>query len=149
MTAFPGMSIQRDNLRIIKLSYQKYADQAKGRHDVSTEPFILNLQNILAKFFVFFSSLQCIMVANYLCEKLNGEGEFGFYSGAAIKNANNELYFHRSDNLNTQNNEIHVSIDSKNGYMNINNLTDNEVGIVYTDCDFDVPSLLKWIQAVD
>lgn len=102
----------------------------------------------MTKFFVFFS-LQCIIVANYLCEKLNNEGEFGFYSGAAIKNANNELYFHQSDYLNTQNDEIHVSVDSRNGYMYINNLTDDEVGIVYTDCDFDVPALRKWIQAVD
>lgn len=82
-------------------------------------------------------------------KKLNDEGDFGFYSGAAVRNANNELLFHTDKLLKTNNNEIHATVVSKNGYMHINNLTDNDVGVVYTDVSFDVSELGKWIESVD
>lgn len=80
-------------------------------------------------------------------KKLNEEGDFGFYSGAAVRNANNELLFHNDSFLKTNNNEIHATVVSKNGYMHINNLLDNDVGIVYTDCSYDVIDLRKWIES--
>lgn len=36
MSTFPKLDFQKDTLRIIKLSYHKYADQNKGKRDVST-----------------------------------------------------------------------------------------------------------------
>lgn len=80
---------------------------------------------------------------------MNDEGEFGFYSGAAIKNANNEIFFHNHKFLRTNNNEIHATVNRANGYLNINNLAENDVGVVYTDCNFDVAELRKWIESSD
>lgn len=93
--------------------------------------------------------MQCVIAANHICKKLNDEGDFGFYSGAAIRNANNEILFHNHKFLNTNNNEIHATVISKHGYMHINNLAADDVGIVYTDCDFDIIELRKWIESID
>lgn len=94
-------------------------------------------------------SIQCLVVANHICKKLNDDGEFGFYSGAAIKNANNEILFHNHKFCRTNNQEIHATVNSKNGYLHINNLEDNDVGVVYTDCDFEGADLRKWIESID
>lgn len=56
VSAFPRMSIQKDNLRIIKLSYQKYADQSKGRHDVSNRILYFKPTETIEEILCFFLS---------------------------------------------------------------------------------------------
>lgn len=155
ISAFPKLSIQRERLRIIKLSYHNYTDQSKGQIDVSVITHITysNIEKRICCFnflFILYVSLfQSLIVANHICQKLNDEGEFGFYSGAAIKNANNEILFHNHKMLKTHNNEIHATFDSTNGYVHINNLAENDVGIVYTDCVMDTFDLRRWIDSND
>lgn len=79
--------------------------------------------------------------------KLNEEGEFAFYSGAAIQNANNEILFHKNKLFKTTNNEIHATVNSRNGYLHIDNLTADEIGIIYTDYGFvDIYQFQDWIE---
>ncbi|XP_055314844.1 uncharacterized protein LOC129575366 [Sitodiplosis mosellana] len=124
ISTFPNLKLRKENLRIIKLSYHKYNDQNKGQ-------------------------LDCLIVANHLCKKLNEEGDFGFYSGAAIKNATNGIFFYNNKFFKTNNNEIHATVNSKKGYLHIDNLAADDVGIVYTDGDFDLKQLRIWIESIE
>lgn len=81
--------------------------------------------------------------------KLTEEGDFGFYSGAAIQNANNGILFHNNHFMRTTNTELHAMVKSSDGYLHINNLTENDVGVVYTDCDIDLDGLRKWMEQFD
>lgn len=100
-------------------------------------------------FYSFSLFTQCLIAANYICQKLNDEGNFGFYSGAAIENANNQLLFHNHKFLKTNNNEIHATVCHKDGYLHINNLTPNDVGVVYFDCKWNLHELRKWMEDID
>lgn len=72
-----------------------------------------------------------------ICKRLYEEGYFGFYSGEAIQNSDDELLFHTHRMFKTTDNEIHSSFQLTNGYLHINKLGRNDVGVVYTDCAAD------------
>lgn len=149
LQTFPGRNIKRENLRIIKLSYNRYIDQSKGQLDVRTthsERLCLHRHSNLPYFFLF----QCLIAANHICKLIQEDGDFGFYSGAAAKDAQNGIFFHvhRSfTNLEHQHTtDLHVSLDSKNGCINIDHLSANDVGVIYTDCVFDIKSVQDLMQ---
>lgn len=103
--------------------------------------------------FVFFflnAFPQCLIVTNHICALLNEGGDFGFYSGSATKNANNELLFHNHKFMKTTNDEIHATVTKHHsGLININNLTPNDVGVIYTDSEFSMSELRRWIEETD
>lgn len=80
------------------------------------------------------------------------DGDFGFYSGAALKDAQNGIFFHALRSLGSDNhhmNSLHVSIDSQNGCLNINHLQANDIGIIYTDCIFDVKMIQELMERIN
>lgn len=94
-----------------------------------------------------FVSFQCLIAANLLCKRLYEEGDFGFYSGAFTQNANDELLFYNRGVPVEINGEIHSTVRLINGYLHINQLGENDVGIVYTDCEANtLHELRKWID---
>lgn len=52
----------------------------------------------------------------------------------------------------TTNGQLHATVNSKNGYLHINNLEADDVGIIYCDfgiIDFDPKRLRLWIESID
>lgn len=157
MKSFPKMSLRTDSLRIIKLSYHKYRDQNKGKLDVSVDSDSMENEHFLDSIYltfssVFFSSLssfiQCIIAANVICKRMFDDGDFGFYSGAATQNSNDELLFHKCRMLRTNDNEIHSTVRWINGYLHIHKLDENESGIIYTDSPADTMQKFRnWINS--
>lgn len=93
-------------------------------------------------------SFQCLIAANLICKRLYEEGEFGFYSGACMQNANDELLFYTHGGVPVEiSGEIHSTVRLINGYLHINQLGENDVGIVYTVCEAStLYELRKWID---
>lgn len=92
-------------------------------------------------------SFQCLIAANYICKKLYDRGEFSFYSGSGIKNADNEILFHLPNKVDHEKmRNLHVNITLQNGCWRIQSLDDNDVGIVYIDHHLDCSSLKKIIE---
>lgn len=74
------------------------------------------------------------------------EGDFGFYSGAATQNSNDELLFHKCRMLRATDNEIHSTVRLIDGYLHIYKLGENDVGIIYTDSAADtLQKFRNWI----
>lgn len=90
-----------------------------------------------------------MIVVNHILKRLSEDGEFGFYSGATFKNDSNGIYFHihKTFNVSKDNiNDLHVTVFTKDGCLNINNLKADDIGVIYTDCDFEEPMLKKMIE---
>lgn len=91
--------------------------------------------------------VQCLIAANLICKRLYEEGDFGLYSGAITQNSNDELLFYNRGIPMTTDSEIHSTIRLINGYLHINKLGENDVGIVYTDCKANtLYEFRKWID---
>lgn len=92
-----------------------------------------------------------MIVANHICKQLTDEGEFGFYSGTALehRDATNGIFFHNDPYMKLHNNYIHATVDSNDGYMSISNLSANDVGVIYTDCKFNLIQFSQWLENND
>lgn len=93
-------------------------------------------------------SFQCLIAANLICKRLYDEGDLGIYSGAFTENSNDKLWFYNHAVPDEVDGEIHSTFRLINGYVHINQLGENDVGVVYTDCECasTLQEFRKWIE---
>lgn len=119
LAAFPNQLLDRESFYVIKFFYDHYTDKIKGK-------------------------FECLIAANYICKKFYDRGEFSFYSGSGIKNADNEILFHLPNKVDHEKmRNLHVNITFRNGCWRIQSLDDNDVGVVYINHLIDYSSLKK------
>lgn len=97
--------------------------------------------------FIHLFRFQGIIAANYIGKKFNDRGNFCFYSGWGVKNADTGVSF-RSSIKNDRDiiRNLHVNFTFRNGCCRIQSLKDNEVGVVYVNQQLNRSSLKKIME---
>ncbi|XP_031630372.1 uncharacterized protein LOC116345278 [Contarinia nasturtii] len=119
ITTFPKYALSRDRLRVIKLSTKNYKDPSRGL-------------------------LDCLIACDAICTVIRNNDDFAYYSGDVFKSESNDSFI--STFLRTDNKELHASIKFIDGYMDINNLTENDVGLIYTDTDMTMNKIKSRLE---